>query len=602
MTVHSRWLCLAISLFVIPSMGLTTVTAASSAPTAYAHTKKSSIPVRCKTRVKAKGTIKYSDWIFPDTMNGYQTNQAVTQLTLNAMFDGLFSYNAQAHIIPQMATNLPTVKNGQITNGGKTITIHIKKGLLWSNGSEITAADFKLGWEIGVNKATGPACSGTCDHISRIDTPDKYTLVAHFNSIYAPALDYAFAFSAWPVKWTGGWSANDVNGAATRLGQDASYNFENSTYPTDGAYQIVQYVRDDRIALHPMKYYNDENCGGAIANLIFAFYSNKPVMIAAAASKQTDVTQDYNPSDIPELRKHTDAYRLYTNPGFIFEHLELNVDPTYNGSANPLSSVNVRLALALALDKLGLIRSALGISAAQARGIIAFTPLIITPTLVQPFADKKITGQWDPLKKAYVQPGTSAALADARKLLAKTPFASGFSLDFFTTSGNPARSAQAAVVSNSWKKLGVTVNLNLVPGTKLFGNWDNGGVLDHGQFQVGQFAIVGSPDPDDLHFNLQSKYIDRVASPHSATNGNYSGMHDKVFDKDFPAASNTLDTKVRAKYYAAIQVELNEKAYWIPLYFRPHLATADSKVGNFENNPSGLGSTANIFSWKPLTG
>jgi peptide/nickel transport system substrate-binding protein len=582
-------------------MGLITVTAASAAKSGKSHASKSSIPVRCKHRTVAKGTIKYSDWQFPDTMNTYQSTLSVTQETLNAMFDGLFSYNGQAHVVPQMATTMPTIKNGGIANGGKTITVHMKKGLLWSNGTEITSKDFWMGWKIGLDKATGPACSGTCDHISRIDTPDKYTMIMHLSSVYAPAIPYAMP-GPWPVKWSGAWGNLDFHAAALKLGQDATYNFEGPGYPTNGAYTITQFVKDDRIVSSPMKYYNDENCGGAIKQLIFAFYSDKPGMIAAAASKQTDVTQNYTLADIPELRKHTDAYRLYTDPGFIFEHVEFNVDPQYQGKDNPVANADVRVALALAMDKLGLIRSALGISSAQAKTLIGWGPLVNTPNLVQPFADKKITGQWDPLKKAYVQPGTASAVADAKKVLAKTPYASGFSIDFDTTTGNPVRAAQAAVIANSWKKIGVTMNLTLIPATKFFGSWDSGGTLDHGQYQAGMFAFSGQPDPDQLHFNLQSTYIDREATTHAGSNENYSGIHDAIFNKDFPAASKTLDTKKRAALYAAIQVELNQKAYWVALYYRPQLATADSKVGNFEDNPTQFGPTANIYSWTAKAG
>jgi peptide/nickel transport system substrate-binding protein len=601
MTVRSKWLYLAISLLVTLSMGLISVTAASAAGTSKTHNKKSSIPVRCKSRVKAKGTLKYSDWQFPDTMNPFQSTLSVTQETWNAMFEGAFQYNGQAHLITDMASVMPTVKNGGITNGGKTITVHLKKGLQWSNGAQITSKDFWMGWKVGLDPATGPSCSGTCDHISKIDTPDAYTFVEHFKTVYAPAVAYATPGPE-PVKWAGAWSNLDFHGAAVKLGQDASYNYEDATYPTSGAYQISQFVKDDRIVLKPMKYYSVENCGGAVSSLIFAFYSDKPGMIAAAASKQTDVTQDYTPADIPELRKHTDAYRLYTNPGFIFEHLEFNVDKTYNGNNNPVANPSVRVALALALDKIGLIRSALGISAAQAKGVVSWTPLVITPTLVQPFADKKITGNWDPLKKAYVLPGTAAAVSDAKKILAKTPFASGFTVDYDTTTGNPVRAAQAAVVANSWSKLGVKVNLTLVPATKLFGNWDSGGTLDHGQYQVADFAFSGQPDPDQLHFNLQSKYIDREAATKASSNENYSGIHDSIFDKNFPAASRTLDSATRAKLYAQVQVELNQKAYWDGLYFRPQLATADSKVGNFEDNPTQFGPTANIYSWRTTAG
>jgi peptide/nickel transport system substrate-binding protein len=381
--------------------------------------------------------------------------------------------------------------------------------------------------------------------------------------------------------------------------QDPSYNFESTgpEYPTNGPYQVKDFVKDDRIVLAPMKYYNDMNCGGAVKQLIFAFYSDKPGMIAAAASRQTDVTQDYTPADLPALKQHTDAFTLHADPGFIFEHVEFNVDPTYNGNPNPLANAKVRAALALAVDKTGLVRSALGVGAKQANQVVAWTPLVNTPTLVQPFADKSIRGQWDPIAKKYIPSGTAQALKDAKKLLGQTSFKDGFSIDFMTTTANPVRAAQAGVIQNDWSKIGVKMNLTLVPATKFFAGWDTGGTLDHGEYQAGMFAFSGQPDPDQLKYNLMSQYIDRAASTHASINENYSGMKDSKFNKLFPAASHTFNKATRQKDYSAIQVELNKQAFWVPLYFRPQIATSDNKVFGFENNPTQFGPTANMYNW-----
>ncbi|MBO0773751.1 MAG: ABC transporter substrate-binding protein, partial [Actinobacteria bacterium] len=43
-----------------------------------------------------------------------------------------------------MATEVPTTSNGGITNGGKTYTFHIKKGVMWDSSPprQVTASDF----------------------------------------------------------------------------------------------------------------------------------------------------------------------------------------------------------------------------------------------------------------------------------------------------------------------------------------------------------------------------------------------------------------------------------------------------------------------------
>ena len=343
------------------------------------------------------------------------------------------------------------------------------------------------------------------------------------------------------------------------------------------------------------------SCGAPVQNLIFSFYSGKPGLIAAAASHDTDITGGgggYTPADLPELRKHTDAYTLYQTPSFSFEQLAFNLDSTYNGQPNPLSNLKVRQALSLGLDKIGLIRSALGVATSAAKSIAAWTPFVLTPKLVQPYADRKIKGQWDPIAKNYTLTGSGTALKHAKTLLSQTPYKDGFTLDFSTTSGNPVRQAQVAVIQSNWKRLGVNLNVNYIPSTSFFGQWNDSGPLHRGTFQVGMFGSSGSPDPDQLKYNAMTKYIDRKATIHTPLNQNYSGISNKTIDKDFNKAGHVADPKVRGKLYAAIQEALNKNAYWICLYYRPTIATRSSKVGGFQNNPTQAGPTWNIYHWR----
>jgi peptide/nickel transport system substrate-binding protein len=553
----------------------------------------------CPKHSKAVGTIKYSDWQFPDTLNPYQTTEAVSFETLNGLFDSLFIYNSKAQVIPEMATSVPTTGNGEVKDGGKTIVIHLKKGLRWSNGSEITSADVKFGWHVSMDPATGPYCTGTCDVISSITTPDPFTAVLHLKHPYSASVATWMPY-VWPRVWSGAWN-NNPHLAATKLAQTPTFNFESTSFPTSGPYQVTSFNKDDRIVLQPMKYYSGMNCGAAVKNLIFAFYSSKQGMIAAAANGATDLTQDYTTDDLPGLKNNSKGqYTISSTPGFIFEHFEFNVDPTYGGKPNPLANVKVRQALALSLDKMGMIQSALGLKGQAAKNIVAWTPWVNTPQLVQPYTDKSINGQWDPIAGTYVMPGTASAIADTKKLLAQTPYKNGFSTSISTTTGNPTRTAELEVAANNWSKIGVKVSPNYVPATTFFAGWGQGGPLNHGQFQIALFTFSGSPEPDTFKFELQSKYIDRNATNHTAINENYSGVNNPVINKAFNTAASTFNQSQRTKAYDQVQVQLAKNDYWISLYFRPQIATVDPNVGNFSNNPTSLGPTWNMYQWKAL--
>jgi ABC-type transport system substrate-binding protein len=340
-----------------------------------------------------------------------------------------------------------------------------------------------------------------------------------------------------------------------------------------------------------MPYYTTLNCGAYIQKLVIFQYSSTASLEAAAAAHRVDITvgldANYSlpPDDIPVLVEHASAYKIWIVPSSFFEHLELNVDPTYVGQPNPLHDTRVRLALALGFDKAGLLRHSLDLSQEQIRTLTAWTPWVNTPGQRSSGADRSITGQWDPVARQYAdETGQGRALADARALLAQTPWKHGLTLDLYTTQNNLTRAAEATYLAKSWAKLGVKVNLNFADGGKLFGDWDHGGILAHGAFQVGLFANPLDGDGGDFNTLLQSKYIDRELSvhlPQNVGNGNVSGIHDVIFDRDFDQLGHTFGRTARDKLLAAIQQELNRKAYWIPLFFHPNINTSDSRVLNF---------------------
>lgn len=558
---------------------------------------------KCKKRNTPKGTIKYSDWQFPDSLNPYQTNASVSFETIYAFLDGLIQFNDKGAPTPVALAKLPTFKNKGITNGGKVFDLTLRKGMRWSNGMEVTAQDVKFSWQMQMNPGSGPNCSGTCDVISSIQTRGKYGLKIRLKSVSAPFVTNDLP-ALWPRQWPGAWGLNDVAAGVAKLWKDPTFNFEGPNFPTNGPYQVQQFNKDDRIVLAPMKYYSTLSCGGRVKNLIFAFYASKPSLIAAAANQETDTTTNYTLADIPTLQSSAGTkYRVNNDPGYLIEHLTFNLDPTWNGKPNPLSNLKVRQALALGLDKWGLIQSALAMSRKSAGGIIAWTPLILTKQLVQPFADKKLVGQWDPIAKKYqVNTGKGQALADAKKLLAQAGFASGFTLEGFTTTGNPVRQAQFNIVLASWKRLNVTFNTNYQPASKLFGEWADGGTLQHGDFQVAMYADVGYPDPDGFRFNFQQQYIDREKTVHSSVNANVSGIKDATVTKAFNKAARTLDKKVRQKWYNVWQVRLNQQAWWVPLFYRGSISTDDGRIGNFTSNPTNAGNQWNVYEWYPKKG
>ena len=63
-------------------------------------------------------------------------------------FSGLYTYNADGETVPACATGY------EVSEDGLTYTVTLKEGLKWSDGSDLTAADFEYSWKRAVAPET----------------------------------------------------------------------------------------------------------------------------------------------------------------------------------------------------------------------------------------------------------------------------------------------------------------------------------------------------------------------------------------------------------------------------------------------------------------
>jgi ABC-type transport system substrate-binding protein len=109
-----------------------------------------------------------SDIFNLDTVSAYYT----VSNTLERMFTRqLFSYGdptgatTPPPVVPDIAATTPTAANGGITDGGKTVTIHLRAGVKWDTtpARAVTAADFVREFQM------------LCNPVSPVGAPGYYT-------------------------------------------------------------------------------------------------------------------------------------------------------------------------------------------------------------------------------------------------------------------------------------------------------------------------------------------------------------------------------------------------------------------------------------------
>ena len=113
----------------------------------------------------------------PLLSSGYKDRDAGA-LTL----EPLAKYAPDGSLVPALAAEIPTIENGGVSPDLTSITWRLREGLLWSDGTEVTAEDAVFTWQYCSNEATGCTAESYFDGISSVEALDSLTLRITFDA------------------------------------------------------------------------------------------------------------------------------------------------------------------------------------------------------------------------------------------------------------------------------------------------------------------------------------------------------------------------------------------------------------------------------------
>src|SRR5712692_7244071 len=247
-----------------------------------------SVPYTPPPTHSSNGKIVFSDREFPGAVNPLFSASSVDFAVSAALWSAPVFYDAQFHIQPNQLTEVPLPENGDVRDGGTTISMHLRHDLRWSDGQPLLASDFQYWWRLDQDPTTGAVITGGYDQIASIDTPDSFTVVLHMKQPFGPYLfylPYAAPQHAWKTL-----QAIDLQNTA------AVYQ---APKVTDGPYMLAEYSDGQSYSMVPNPYYTSTTFHGPfVAQLIFQSYSSVAALSLAAQKLQTDVTQAYHEYDL----------------------------------------------------------------------------------------------------------------------------------------------------------------------------------------------------------------------------------------------------------------------------------------------------------------
>jgi peptide/nickel transport system substrate-binding protein len=451
------------------------------------------------------------------------------------LFQYLVKYDDRRELIPDAATEVPTLRNGGISRDGMTITYHLRRGLKFADGTPLTARD--CAWSIAAinDPANNPQSRFGYDVVARAEARTDTTLVLHLKRPFAPLLVIVLAPQGFPIL------------PAHLLAKLHDFNHIpfNSAPLGSGPYVVTRWQHGDRVEMRANPYYYRGK--PKIERLQIRFVPDPNTALNLLRTHEVDgyfSDQDYG--NYPLLRQIA-GLRVTKTPTNAVGAIVFNThDPV-------TSDARVRHALALAIDIPSTMqktyRGAID-SADAGRGLFIWA------------YDRKVYPDL-----AY-DPARARALLDAAGW---KPGADGIrrkdgrTLDvlFIIQAATPGDAMIGNAVTQYERAVGVNVTLKAFNITQFVAPVAEGGPVYGGKFHMALYPFVNGDDPD-----TSDQFLCANVPPRGY---NKSRICDPRIDALLARGQRTYDIAQRKAIYAQLQRLLYRAMPIALLYQRPEL-------------------------------
>jgi len=445
-----------------------------------------------------------------DTIHCTDTMSATIVLKL---FEGLVDQDPETMaIVPSLA------ESWEIADDGRTYTFHLKRGITFHNGREVTSADFRYSFERCLTRSNrserswvlspilGAAemLTGESDTLTGMETPDDYTVVLRLAEPFAPFLSYL---------------AMEAGRVIARESSDGDEFFPIGT----GPFKFLSWEHGIRVRIAAYDGYHGARAG--LERVDFEIIPDVGVAFQKFATGELDLVDEIPPGQLAIIReRYPDSVRMW--PYLRIEYIGFNhTRPPFK------DNLKLRQALSWAVDRESIVNNILEGAASVPTGILP----------------PDIAGRDETI------PGYGYDLEKAKRLLAEAGYPNGAGLGELTLwyNTNERHEMVAQYLQSNFKKIGVNVRLRSLDWPAYLKACES---HEPDMYRLGWVADI--PDADNfLYILLHSSQIGAA--------GNYSGFSNPAFDRLVGEARKTTDQSVRNDLYARADRLAMDEACWL---------------------------------------
>jgi peptide/nickel transport system substrate-binding protein len=517
------------------------------------------------TERASAGTVVFIHDQEPPNLQGpwVGNNLYATSLVLNNIWYGCQIRNDTAGWVPRLCTGKPQL----VKKSPLTIRFTYKPDAEWSDGKEVTAADFRATWKVFTNPSFNVISRTGWEDIASVGGGNGKTVTVVFKKIYA-AWESLVSGGPYPAHIIAGKNMNDM--------------FLNSVPVSSGPWLFDSWAKGQSITVKknprfkasiapPMK----------LDRIVFRYILDTNARFQSLKANEGQVMEPQPQLQIEDFMKDS-KFVVNRKVGYTYEHIDFEFGPKGHPA---LKQPYIRKALITGMNRS---QVAASLYKEIAPGLPPLQSLMFKPFetanyhknfAVHRFSQRAVIANL----KAHGCTGGPNNPSASNNDIFSCPRVGKLSFRFFTTTGNQLRALTFEIIQRQLKSVGIELVPRFQTAGVMFGT-----TLPSRDWDLMLFAWVGSPDSPITSKDIYGCGGDQNDGAYC--NRKLTAVLNKV--------STELNATTRAKLINDAELKYMVKDIpSIPMFARPVYVIHSAKVKGPVVNPTQEGSPWNANTW-----
>lgn len=493
----------------------------------------------------------------PTKFNPLSTRIEVDEALHYQLFDMLWFADEEGAYQPSLATEVPTLENGGLSEDGLTWTINLRDDVTWHDGEPFTAEDVQFTHELVMNDAFIPRTRQGFNRVESVEVVNPTQVEITMMEPFAP---FAAILATSPIV-----PKHLLEG----LDDPNEGDFYNHPIGT-GAFMWSERVAGDHISLTANPDYFGE--GPFVDSLVFKYVPDTTSFFTQFKTGEIHHTgiQGITAENHEEATGLEDR-QIFDGPSPSVEFISFNLSlPQFQDPA-------VREAIYYAIDKQTIINDVYyGLPTATESYLYAQS---------WAFNDDLPAHEYNPDRSNQILDDAGWARGDdgiREKDGVRLSFTNS------TTAGNNVREQTQVYLQQTWAEIGVEMEIDNMPAAVVWGEY-----YLNSEFQTvmigNTYGVGADPDPT-LAFHS--------ASTSGSTGTNALQLADDELDALMEDGQATMDQDERLQIYHDIQRILREQFYLLPIFQYAMTEGSMAGLSGYVRNPNYRTNCWNIRTWR----